>query len=115
MDKEKTVHERQKIGEKYLSLGSCLDERSRRLWAATEARAYGYGGIVLVSKAISMSNKTIDRGLKELMDLDALSKKSIRNRGAGRKSFKDNNRELLQALDDLVEPTSRGNPESPLR
>ena len=54
------------IHEKYNSLWHSLNEKSRRLWAASEAKAYGYGGITLVSEAIGISNKTIHKGLKEL-------------------------------------------------
>ncbi len=114
MDTKKTQAQ-QKVREKYLAISFCLNEKSRRLWAATEARAYGYGGISLVSKAIGMSNKTIDRGLKELKDSDAITKREVRVKGAGRKRFKDKSPELLRALDALVEPTSRGDPELPLR
>jgi hypothetical protein len=105
----------EKIKEKYLSLSEHLDERSRRLWAGTEARSLGRGGIVLVSQAIGMSNKTIDRGLKELSEPALLSKGRLRKAGGGRKKLKDTKPGLLQALDALVEPTSRGDPESPLR
>ncbi|HLG24337.1 MAG TPA: ISAzo13 family transposase [Candidatus Nanoarchaeia archaeon] len=103
------------IREKYLSIGFCLDERGRRLWAAAEARAYGRGGIARVSKAIGMSNRTIDRGLKELSASELIDKSRIRKVGAGRKLLKETKLTLLKALDALVEPTSRGDPESPLR
>jgi len=115
MEDEEKVLLREKIREKYLSLSACLDERSRRLWAATEARSLGRGGITLVSQAIGMSNKTIDRGLKELANGSSLGHASIRKPGGGRKKLKYNQPGLLSALDALVEPTSRGDPESPLR
>ena len=115
MEENKTAQMRQKILDKYLSISFCLDERSRRLWAATEARAFGYGGITLVSKAVGISNKTIDRGLKELKDLESLSKDCLRKKGGGRKKIQNETPEVLKALDALVEPTSRGDPESPLR
>lgn len=110
-----------KIREKYLAISTCLDERGRRLWAAAEARAYGRGGIVLVSHAIGMSNKTIDRGLKDLAATGKviadkqMSKPSIRKSGGGRNKQTDNQPGLIESLDALVEPTSRGDPESPLR
>lgn len=103
------------LHEKYVSIEFCLNERGRRLWAATEAKALGYGGIMIVSKATGISNKTIDKGLKELADLDNVDRNRIRKSGGGRKSLKDREEGLLKALDSLVEPTSRGDPESPLR
>jgi hypothetical protein len=116
MEQIQTINEEGiKIQEKYLSLSLYLDERSRRLWAATEARSYGRGGIALVSKAIGMSNKTIHRGLKDLESLNKLNKDRIRKIGAGRKNIREKQPMLVSALEALVEPTSRGDPESALR
>ena len=90
-------------------------ERSRRLWAATEARAIGHGGIALVERATGISRATIQRGLHEL-DADApLPPGRIRNVGGGRKRTTALDKTLLRDLEALVEPTARGEPESPLR
>ena len=103
------------IHEKYVAIEFCLNEKGRRLWAAAEARSCGYGGIILVSRATGLSNKTIDKGLNELSKLETIDKSRIRKVGGGRKSVKENNKGILVALDGLVEPTSRGDPETPLR
>jgi hypothetical protein len=90
-------------------------ERSRRLWAATEARALGYGGIAAVARATGLSPATISRGLAEL-DADApLPADRVRKPGAGRKRVTTHHPTLLRDLDALVEPTAPGDPDSPLR
>jgi len=90
-------------------------ERSRRIWAATEARAIGHGGIALVERATGISRATIQRGLREL-DADApLPPGRTRKAGGGRKRTTALDTTLLADLDALVEPTARGDPESPLR
>jgi len=108
--KEKSIEQ---IRTKYLSIGFCLNEMGRRIWAATEATALGYGGASVVMKATGMSSATICKGLKELTNYDTIDKTRIRKKGGGRKSLKCT--EIAIALDRLVEPTSRGDPESPLR
>ena len=100
---------------KHAALRSVFTERSRRLWAATEARALGYGGIVMVARATGLSPATIGRGLAEL-DADApLPVDRVRKPGAGRKRATTHDPTLLQDLDALVEPTAPGDPDSPLR
>ena len=103
----------EQIQQKYLAVGFCLNEIGRRIWVATEAKTLGYGGIAIVMKATGMSSATVQRGLKELTDYEKIDKTRVRKKGAGRKSIKST--ELLSALDKLVEPMSRGDPESPLR
>jgi hypothetical protein len=100
---------------KYAMLGPHLDERTRRLWAASEAQAIGYGGISQVAKVVSLSRKSIRKGLREIQASAALPPRRIRRPGAGRKSAVAKQPGLLQALESLVEPLSRGDPESPLR
>lgn len=103
------------IREKYNSISFSLNEKSRRLWAASEAKAYGRGGISLVSKAIGMSNKTIDRGLKEIADVQKISNNSrIRQAGGGRK-FLDSQDDMVIALEKIMSPHTIGDPESVLR
>ena len=101
------------IRERFSAVAPFLDERGRRLVAAAEAFAAGYGGIAAVAMATGVAPSTIGRGLKELAQ-DEPSER-IRRPGAGRKRtiFKDPT--LLPDLEALVEPTTRGDPQSPLR
>jgi len=103
-----------KTRDKYNSIKDCLSEKGRRLWAAIEATAYGYGGSTLVCKAIGMSTATLSKGLKELKN----PKKDlgrIRAPGGGRKSYQKSQPGILEALDNLVDPTAKGDPENPLK
>jgi hypothetical protein len=100
---------------KHAALRAVFTERSRRLWAATEARALGYGGIAAVARATGLAPATISRGLAEL-DADApLPVDRVREAGGGRKRATTHHPTLLQDLEALVEPTAPGDPESPLR
>ncbi len=108
------------IREKYEGLMPALNERSRRRWAATEARSLGWGGVSAVAAATGLSRKTIHLGLRELEAEAAdpgssLPPDRVRRGGAGRKPITQQQPELLSALDALVEPTARGDPQSPLR
>lgn len=100
---------------KHAALAPVFTERSRRLWAATEARAIGYGGIAQVERATSISRATIQRGLQELDARAPLPPGRIRKAGGGRKPATALDRTLLRDLDALVEPTAPGDPQSPLR
>ena len=101
------------IRERFSTLAPFLDERGRRLLAAAEAFAVGYGGITAVAMATGVAPSTIGRGLKELAQ-DEPSER-VRQPGAGRKPATSNEPTLLPDLEALVEPTTRGDPESPLR
>jgi len=105
------------ISEKYRSLNSILDERGRRVWAAIEARSLSRGGVSLVSKATGLSRTTIHTGISDLKNNTATTVVSgrVRRRGAGRKPLTHHAPDIINALDSLVEPTTRGDPESPLR
>ncbi len=107
------------VREKYLSLSEVLNERSRRLWAATEGRSLGRGGIAAIVAATGMSSATVHKGIRELEAGEAgeevLSTRRIRKRGGGRKRAHDRQPGLIEALELLVEPTARGDPESALR
>jgi len=92
-----------------------LNERSRRLWAAAEAQALGYRGTSLVARATGISRSTIVRGMKEAGGGRGAREGRIRRAGGGRKSATAINPRLREALEHLVEPVSRGDPESPLR
>ena len=96
-------------------LESSLNERSRRVWAAAEAQALGYGGASLVSRATGISRSTIMRGRKETRARRGAPAGRIRRPGGGRKSATRLDPRLKTALEALVDPVSRGDPESPLR
>ena len=100
---------------KHAALAPVFTERSRRTWAATEARALGHGGIGLVERATGISRPTIQRGLRELEAHHSLPPGRSRRPGGGRKSATALDRTLLRDLDALVEPTAPGAPDSPLR
>ena len=103
----------------YRSLVSVLDERTRRQWAAAEAKAYGWGGIRAVRTAIGMSTNTIRKGLDELSERESDPQTEttgrVRRAGGGRKRQAVRDPGLQAALEQLIEPVTRGDPRSPLR
>ena len=103
------------IRERFAALSRHLRERDRRLWAASEARAAGYGGIAAVSAATGIAASTIGRGLKELASADTLDVGRVRRRGGGRQPLVKKDATLLADLLALVDPSERGDPMSPLR
>jgi hypothetical protein len=102
------------IVEKYTAVSPILDERGRRLWAASESRAIGYGGDSVVSSATGLARETIRKGRAEV-ESGVKSSDRIRRPGAGRPSLKESQEGLEDALESLVDPESRGDPMSPLR
>jgi len=100
---------------KHAALLPVLTERARRLWAATEAQAIGYGGIAQVVRATGMAASTIQRGLRDLASGEVLDATRTRRAGGGRKRATALDATLLRDLDALVEPTAPGDPDSPLR
>jgi len=123
MKQTKTMAERKQaeaeIKVRYESLKGTLTERSRRLFAGSEALAFGYGGIAAVSRATGMSTMTIKRGLQECQAIQAgeeptLKPQRIRLPGGGRKKLTEKYPQLLPTLKQLIESTTRGDPESPL-
>lgn len=100
---------------KFNALAGDLDERGPRRWAATEAMALGYGGITTVALATGLSDRTIRTGIKELRSHDPFPSSRQRRVGGGRKPLEDSQTNLIAAIDRLVEPTERGDPQSPLR
>ena len=100
------------IVEKYAAVEAYLDERGRRIWAATESRAIGYGGDVLVSDATGLSRPTIPKGRRELGSGGAEVGR-IRRAGAGRPGIEQSQPGIRQALERLVDPVTRGDPQSP--
>src|SRR3989344_3761817 len=108
------------IRQKYRLLDTTLNERARRHWAATEALACGYGGITIVTEATGLAHNTIRAGISELHaqtygDEKPLSEGRIRRAGGGRKKPTKKAPTLLSDLDKLVDPLTRGDPESDLR
>lgn len=103
------------LREKLSGIWSLLDERARRLVAANEAQTLGYGGVCAVHRACGMSRVTITKGLREIAEGVALPEGRIRRAGAGRKPITERDPGLLSALDRLIEPGTRGDPETPLR
>jgi len=103
------------IRRKFLSLQGVLHERARRLWAAAEAQSLGRGGVQAVLRATGLSPSTLNRGRRDLAAGESQDEGRIRRPGGGRKSLKVLEPGLDQALEALVEPVTRGDPESPLR
>jgi hypothetical protein len=108
MDKEVDLRD------KFSSIWPHLNERARRMVAASEALDLGYGGISIVSRACGLSRVTITKGIQEL-HAEPIAAGRIRRPGAGRPKLTDVDPLLPQALEALVEPLARGDPESPLR
>ena len=104
-----------RMAAKYVALLDDLDERGRRRWAAVEARAIGWGGVTAVAAATGLSDRTIRQGIMELDDPAPLSSRRQRKVGAGRKSRDTTQPGLWKALEALIEPTTRGEPTTPLR
>ena len=104
------------IAERYrlLSAQGVLDERGRRLWAAAEARSAGRGGMAAVVRATGISESTVLRGLADLDSGEKPRPGRVR-RHPGRKPILEREPGLAKALDRLVDPATRGDPESPLR
>jgi len=108
----------ERIRTKYRSLEPEMDERLRRQWAAAEARDVGWGGISAVAQATGLSRTTITDGLRELalpQRERVIEARRVRRPGGGRKPATETDPGLLAALEALIEPTTRGDPESPLR
>jgi hypothetical protein len=103
------------IRDKFQALAARLDEHTRRIWAATEARALGCGGVSLVARAPAVSRRAIRRGLCEVETGDVLPQGRVRRPGGGRKSALYHQPGLSEKLESLVEPLTRGDPMSPLR
>ena len=115
MDEESAIRER------FQNLAWAFDERMRRLYAASEAKVLGHGGITLVQKATGVARNSIKLGLKELLRSQQEGQKEdnanrrLRRIGGGRKATVKDDKKLLAAIESLVEPVTRGDPESVLR
>jgi hypothetical protein len=108
----------ERIRRKFQALTVVMDERMRRQWAAAEAMELAWGGISCVAKATGISRTTILAGVRELkvqQSAETLPSPRIRRPGGGRKLLVETDSELWNALDSLVDPMTRGHPETPLR
>jgi len=103
------------IARKFNMLAGSLNERQRRLWAASETLNLGYGAISIVSRATGISRPTIMRGIKELNEEPDLPHDRSRHSGGGRKKGCERQPNLISSLEAIVEPTAKGDPMSPLR
>jgi hypothetical protein len=103
------------IRAKYRALAPTMNERVCRLWAGTEAKTLGHGGIAVVARATGLARNTIQRGLRELATPGDLPLDRARRAGGGRKRATALDPDLTPAIEALVEPGTRGDPESPLR
>ena len=104
------------IKSRYNLIKPFFNEKARRLFLAAEAKVIGWGGIEKVSRDTGVSSDTISKGCKELEEKpEVIESGKIRKPGGGRKKLIDTDLTLLSDLDSLIEPTTRGDPESPLR
>lgn len=103
------------VAEKYETIAPLLDERQRRVWLGMEARACGRGGVSAVARAAGVSRTTVTAAVKELDDPEVAVPGRVRRLGAGRKPVTETDPGLVEALEALVDPATRGDPESPLR
>ena len=99
---------------KYQTVRPYLNERGRRLWAAAEAVSLGRGGISLVQHATGLSSATMTKGVKEFNSSTPVEDR-VRTKGGGRKKAINQQEGLVEAINKLVDPTAKGDPESPLR
>jgi transposase len=110
-----SVDAEQTVREKFDLIVPELDERARRAWAATEALALGFGGVSIVHRATGIAISTIRRGVTELMEGNRPAPDRVRRPGGGRKPATETDPHLLSDLEKLLEPSTRGDPESELR
>src|SRR5260370_31496936 len=109
------MNEEEAIKRRFELVSGDLNERTRRLVAASEAGAMGWGGVSAVSRATGISRKAISHGIKELQEGGGASTGRIRRKGGGRKQTVSKDASLRENLERLVEPLTRADPERPLR
>ncbi len=103
------------LSQKYNAIKDCLNEKGKRLWAAVEATSYGRGGFNAICIATGLSTATLARGIKELRSPISTGTGRVRKPGGGRKKLSQKSPSLIHALEQLVDPTAKGDPESHLR
>ncbi|MBE0437881.1 MAG: ISAzo13 family transposase, partial [Methylomicrobium sp.] len=104
-----------KIKQRYDAVSPFLDEKQRRLFVAAEALTYGEGGITKVSQILGVSTSTVSKGIKELQNPETIETERIRRPGGGRKRTVDTDPTLRSDLEKLIDPATRGEPDSPLK
>jgi hypothetical protein len=104
-----------RIKQRYEMLAPFLDEKQRRLLAGAEAIAYGAGGEERIAALLGMSNRTVHRGMQDATQPETVEPRRVRRVGGGRKQATDSDPELRSDLEQLISPTTRGDPMSPLR
>ncbi len=109
------MNREEEIKQRYERVATELNERTRRLLAASEALAIGWGGVSMVSRATGLSRPVIIQGIKEVQEGAKVGEGRVRRKGGGRKSNVSKDPRLSEDLERLVEPVTRGDPESPLR
>jgi Rhodopirellula transposase DDE domain len=110
------VDEERRVRQKWRLLKATMDERARRLWAGTEAEAIGWGGIAAVARATGLAISTVTLGRNEVRQgVRADDVVHVRRKGGGRRRHEIAYPDLVPALEKLVDPVTRGDPESPLR
>ena len=110
----------EQVRRKFTTLNAFMDERMRRQWAASEAMAVGWGGVTAVAVATGLSRNTVDAGIREVrarakQRCRVVVSRRIRREGGGRKPIEQANPSISGELEGLVEPLTRGDPQSPLR
>lgn len=105
----------QALRKRFIKISPHLDEKARRLWCGNEAAAIGYGGVSLVANATGVSRTTITEGEKEIVGAKDVPKERVRRKGGGRKLKTDTDKNLTHDIENLVDPDTRGDPESPLK
>jgi AcrR family transcriptional regulator len=108
------MREESRLLQKYATVLPYLNERQRRLVAAADAQMLGYGGIARVARASGLNRSTLHRGFKDLAE-PALPAERVRQVGGGRKRVREQTPAIMQELEQLVDPLTRGDPQSPLR
>ena len=103
------------VGQKWRLLKATLDERARRLWAGAEADAIGHGGVIAVSRATGLAISTVRKGRDEVRAGARRDDVVNVRRSAGKRPYEAGHPEVWPALEKLVDPVTRGDPESPLR
>ncbi|MGA3210393.1 MAG: ISAzo13 family transposase, partial [Terriglobales bacterium] len=102
------------LSAKFGAVWPLLDERTRRLMAASEAQSLGYGGVSLVRRACGLSRKAVRKGIREIEE-GTMWVGRMRRPGAGRKPITVSDPQLVDGLEAMIDETTRGDPESPLR
>lgn len=109
------MKENEALMQKFQTIWPHLDERARRITAAAEAIAIGRGGISAVQRACGLSRPTITNGIREIKEHRVLFTGRVRNMGAGRKPAEFHDPKIIEAMENLIDPGTRGDPESPLK